>query len=120
MVTAELAAEWKDAQEQMRAWKEKEMELRLQICEQVFDPDACVEQTFKLTVDGINLKIVAKTNISIDKDQLDEAWDNLTEAEQECFDFKPSLVKKNLDKLDPGSVVFDMLIKKPATPTVSC
>jgi len=112
---------WQETLEQLRDLKKKELSMRLALCQELFKGQdlGSEKKDIIAVVGGFRVKATYTINTSIDEDELTEIWDDLSAEEHACINFKPVLVKSELDKLPEDSQLWDVLTSKPATPTLS-
>lgn len=112
---------WQETLEQLRDLKKKELSMRMALCQEMFKGQdlGSEKKDIIAVVGGFRVKATYTINTSIDEDALTEIWDDLSAEEHACVNFKPVLVKSELDKLPEDSQLWDVLTSKPATPTLS-
>jgi len=112
---------WQETLEQLRDLKKKELSMRMALCQEMFKGQdlGSEKKDIIAVVGGYRVKATYTINASIDEDALTEIWDDLSAEEHACVNFKPVLVKSELDKLPEDSQLWDVLTSKPATPTLS-
>jgi len=109
--------EWMDACARLRNAKEEELLLRNAICMAHLED---VLEGSKTTRSG-NLKITATANLnrSVNREVLEAIYEDLTDEEKECIDFKPSLRVGEYKRIE-GSVglLAEAITIKPAQSTL--
>lgn len=110
---------WINASEQLKYWKEKEMELRLKICDHYLEALPTGTHTFHKS--GYIIKPIKKISYNINKEILNNNWDKLSDEEKACVKFTPDLLLTQYKKLDDKSkILLNKAIEtKPATPSLS-
>lgn len=101
---------------QLSEVKEKEMELRLDICSEILKGKKVGTNNF--TEGGLKIKAVKKVNHKLDEDELSEVYDDMSDEETACIKFKPSLIKKNYDALAESPILDEVLTVEDATPSL--
>jgi len=105
--------EWLEASAALKKAKKVELELRNSICadrlkDRLEGAKTTVEDGFKITA-------TARLNRSVDRAILETIWDDLTDREKECVDYKPSLVLKNYKLVEAeGGKLLEAVTVKPA------
>jgi len=92
IVDSALLSEWQEMQTQMKELKEKEMALRIKICDTLVPDDNA--GTFKFKVDNLDVKVVKKFNYNINKKDYADVKDAFNDAEKECIRLNPELNMK--------------------------
>jgi len=112
---------WHETLEQLRDLKKVEMNMRLALCQEMFKGQdlGSEKKDIVAVVGNFRVKATYTINTSIDEEYLEDIWDELSAEEHACVNFKPVLVKSELDKLPEESKLWDALTSKPATPTLS-
>lgn len=113
-ITQELLENWLDAKATLDAAKKEEADLRSQICLSLLEGKT--EGTHNFSMFGYDLKAVKKLNYTLDAN-IDVAL--LTEEEQECIKFKPSLLMKNYKACVDTSILDEYISVKDGMPTLS-
>jgi len=112
MITTKNYEDYLEAKAKLNFWKKKENELRVSILEDMEDP-AIQKGTVKKQHLGFSVKATYKLNESIDEAVLDRLMGELNDEEKDCLKFKPSLIQKNINKLDNKSKLFSCITSKP-------
>ena len=81
-----------DAKQNLDMYKKLESELRIELLGELFQNNT-VEGTEATEIDGYKVKGSFSLNFKLDGKALEEAFDDLSEVEQACISFKPSLNK---------------------------
>ncbi len=105
---------WIEAKAQLDKWKKQESDLRKKICTHFLEGQ--VVGTHNFTKGDYLIKAVKKITTSIDEEALSAVWDDLTEDEQECVKFKPSIVSKAYKECDEHTTLDQAITTKPAMP----
>lgn len=109
---------WVKADKELKAAKKKELELRMAICAHVLSDKLEGARTFR--DHGFKITATAKLNRSIDREVLETIWNDLTDVEKECIEYKPSLKLAQFKKVEQtGGLLMDAITVKPATPTLT-
>lgn len=115
-VTEELVQRWSELQAQLADVKVEEMELRKVISDHILKGK---EQGAKKGAVGIyKLTATTKTNVGIDREELQVLWSDLTPAEKACVKFDPKLIAKEYKTLDTKSNLHRAITHKPGSPTL--
>ena len=98
----------------LKFWKDKELSLRNKVLNYYSPKEQ--EAKIKKQIADYEIELQYKLNRKIDEDVLDNIWDDLTEEEQECVQFKPSLILSKYKKLEEEgiSLLLDAVTVKPA------
>ncbi len=108
---------WIDAKAQLDHWKKVEKEMRETICEHFLEGKTVGVHTFHPT--GFKVKATKKITTSLDGKVLSAMWDDLSDAEQGCVTFKPTLVAGKYKQCGNHETLDQALVTKPAMPTLS-
>lgn len=92
IVDSALLSEWQEMQTQMKELKEKEMALRIKICDMLVPDDNA--GTFKFKIDNLDVKVVKKFNYNINKKDYEDVKDAFNDAEKKCIRLNPELNMK--------------------------
>lgn len=121
---AELAEAWQDADDKLKTWKKKELELRKELAGAIVDIKGMAAKKIVTiaSLDGemIDITAEAKVTNTLDHDQFEYMRDNgeLTTLAVACVTYKPYMSAAMLKKLDDDDAMWDCISQKPATPTV--
>ena len=115
-VTHEVILEYNAIKSALTMLKKQESEMRIEILESVFDSSYI--GTVNTTVGDWAVKGSFKNNYRLDGDEVGHNYDDMTEEEQECVNFKPTLVMKKYNALEPGSLLEQCITISPAMPTL--
>jgi hypothetical protein len=125
IVDTAMIAEWMELQSKLKDIKEKEMALRIKICDTLVPDDNA--GTFKFDIGELKVKIAKKFNYNILKKEYDDLADAFNDAEKECVRLKPELNMKKYnayvalvgtdEELDMDNLHMCIDIK-PAAPTL--
>jgi len=107
--------EWKTMDAALKALKEREMDLRKEIVNEIVTN---IKGKVSLNMDGLKVKAskVVNTKIALKGDDFYDVFDTLSDEEKACFVFKPDIVAKNLKALEDRKNVNAMLESKPGAP----
>lgn len=109
--------QWIEAKAELDKWKKVESDLRIKICDHFLEGASVGTHNF--TAGSFKIKAVKSINTSIDESELSFIWDDLTEEEQDCVKYKPSLVAKNYKECEDHSTLDQAIVTKPAMPSLS-
>jgi hypothetical protein len=110
-----MIEEWLVLQDNLKTVKEKEANLRRDICEIVFDGK---RKTVKTEVGPYKVKAVYKINNKVDEAAYLTLKPKLTLEEQEAVKVKYDLVASKYKKLRETSLLHQCIISKPGMPTL--
>ena len=109
--------QWLDATNELKSAKDKELELRNLICEEILAQK--LEGATTVHVPGFKVTATAKLNRSVDREVLEAIWDGLPDEEKECIDYKPSLKLTAYKKIEiGGGKLLEAVTVKPAQATL--
>ena len=108
---------WVKTKQELTEIKELEAELRVSIAEELF-PTA-VEGSSTTMVDGIEIKLVAKLNRTINVKAYESSAADLTPEELSCIKLKPSLALAKYKALDDKRMVDKIITTTPGMPTLT-
>ncbi len=111
-----LYTNWIEAKTKLDYWKAEEAKLRTKICDKILEGHGLGTQTE--TKGQYKIKATKKVNYSIDSEQLNFIWDDLSQEEQEAIKFTPSLMLSKYKSIDHTSLD-DCITVKPAMPTLT-
>ena len=97
--------------------KEKELELRNEICDLILDGKVKGTSHFKKF--GLDAAAVAKENVKIDKDVLKTIFKKLSPQEKACIKYKPELINKEYKNLPENSIFHQAVVTTPGTPALT-
>lgn len=80
------------AKDNLDTWKKVEADLRIKLLNKLFG-EGVMEGTETEEVNGFKVKGGFSLNFKLDAKGVDAAFDELSEAEQLCISYKPSLTK---------------------------
>lgn len=112
----DLYEEWLESKHDLESIKKKELRLRNEIIENKVKSGKIGR--FKFSDGMYDLVINCGLNTSIDESELDTFYKELSESELAAIKYKPSLIKKEFDKLEGDERLFDAIIQKPSQPTL--
>lgn len=111
--------EWLEAANQLKIAKAVELKLRKKICEKILGDKIEGAVTELAHYKRFKVTATAKLNRSIDRSVLEAIWEDLTDDEKECVDYKPSLKLAEYKKIEQtGGKLLDAVTVKPGTPTL--
>ena len=103
-----------EAKAKLKFWKEKELEIRNEILEEM----ECekLEGTVSKKVGDLKIKATFKLNRKIDDAGLNLIYKDLSDEEKEAIKFKPEVVTKKIKELEEegSSKLLDIIELKPA------
>jgi len=111
----EKIEQWQELYDSLQTIKQKEVSLRVEICEEIFDG---ARKTIKTDIGPYKVKAVYKINSRIDEAAYLSLKPQLTVEEEEAIKVKYDLVKSKFNKLRPTSLLHQCIISKPRTPTL--
>lgn len=112
----ELIKEWKQAQLDVASVKAYELKLRKEVLN-IYPGE--IGSSMALVPDlGIELKITRGVLRKIDEGILNTVWKDLSELEQSCIAYKPSLITKVYSVLEEGSMLSRAITVKPSLPSI--
>ena len=117
MAKSETVKEWILAKEKLDRAKAREAELRIELCNFILQGQP--KGSKKATIGKFNLTATAKLNQKVLKDELKSIWVDLNPNQRKCFKFDPKTVTKEINKLEPDSIVFKAIEEKPGMPALS-
>jgi hypothetical protein len=110
--------QWIELSEMLSRIKKEELELRLEICEGIFN-GRVGEFKEKVEVEDFLVEATSKTNRTVDEVVLQNMWKELNEVEQAAIKFKPSIDLRRYRMIPDDSLLHEAITEKPATPTLS-
>ncbi len=114
----ERLLEWKVMSEDLKLLKKKELQLRKELCNEMFDGKVGAF-TETIREDGaFEAKATSKITTTLDAGTLDAVWEELPQAQRDCIAWKPSIKLRDYNKLAEGSLLSEAITQKPATPTL--
>lgn len=111
--------DWLQASTLLKKFKKKELSLRNEIISE--HGSTKIDGTEKQTIDNLEIIFSFDLTKSIDRAALDTGWDNLSEEEKACIDWKPALKLKEykaLKESNPKSLLLRCITEKPAQGTL--
>jgi len=119
----ELISRWNHAQNELKAYRELEMDLRKQIVSSLFDASKDEGTDYIELGNGYRLKVVKKLDWKLknDNNQVDDALEKLDEGTAAMLvKWTPTLSVSNFKKLSPElqNVFENCLEVKPAAPSL--
>ncbi len=110
-----LIREWQAAESALKEAKALELKLRKRVIEK--NPGDLGTSHYPAGKDH-EIVITRGVTLSTDKEYLEMIWDELTEEERECIDYKPSVIKKKYTELPEDSYLREAVTVRPSLPTV--
>ena len=95
----EWLEEWMNLSTDLRSMKKLEMEVRVKLVS-FMEVNNFTPGTYRHDFTSIYATITLKNNITIDKILLEGLLEEMTSAEMDCVQFKPSLLNKNYKLLE--------------------
>ncbi len=114
---AKKLREWQTAEDQLAIWKEKEADLRREVCETLFDNKTGAFKVNLIDREVARVKATSKVNINMDRDGV-KILTHLTPEEEACIDRRPTLKKGGLKDLPNDSKLRNYLTTSPGMPTL--
>lgn len=114
-----LLSDYIEAKYQLTKWKKAEAELRVALLDELFP--AATEGTQTTFISGMEIKGGFKMSHKLDAKEVDENYDCLSAAEQDCINYKPSLslaAYKALDEFE-RSDLDQYITVVPSMPTLT-
>ena len=114
---------WVVAAKELKKLKAAEAKLRIEICTELFKGRKGVF-TEKEDFGPFHLKAKSQTSLKVDyglydkQGFMDEVWQYMTDEEKAVFDFKPSISKTALKKVDEDSDVYSFITESPSMPSL--
>ena len=116
-ITKKQLLEWQKAKGALTDAKEKEMELRLAICEEILRDQQKGVKHFKKF--GLDAAATAKLNQKLETDTLKSIFKKLTVEEKACIRYKPELIGKVYKDLPGDSILHSAVVSSPGTPALT-
>ena len=104
-----------EIQAQLKIIKAEEIKLRRALAETLLD--SADIGTHTTTSGAFICKATKKVSYSLDRELLDEIWNDLSLVEREAIDLKPSLKMKEYKTLESG-LLDEAITVKPAMPSI--
>jgi hypothetical protein len=105
--------EWLEAASTLRAAKKLEISLRNALLAEFLEEK--LEGSATHREDGYIITQTAKLTRTIDREVLEVIWDELTDRERECIDYKPSLKLTQYKRIElTGGKLLEAITIKPA------
>ena len=104
------------AKDALKAAKEKEAVLRLEITDELLKGTS--EGTHNFTIDGLKVKAVNRMTYKLDEDELELIWDDLPEAEADLIRMKPTLKLKDYKEMYGDLMINNAITVSPAMPSL--
>lgn len=109
---------WQKLDKKLKEVKKEEMTLRKEIVAEIHEGSK-KKGTKTVDIFGVvnyKIKAINKTKLDLDKEAVNSAEGELDYAARKCLEYKPSLVKKELNKLPDDNILWNFIEEKPAAP----
>ena len=106
-----------EAKENLKYWKDKELELRTKLCNELLEGKEVGTHDF--IKNGYKLKAVKKINHKIDADILSSIWNDLSEDEQAAIKMEPKLLVREYKGVADHTTLDHAITVTPAIPTLT-
>lgn len=105
---------WLQATAKLRQAKTEELKLRNEICDELLKEK--LEGSITTHPPGYKVVSTAKLTRTINREVLEAIWEDLTDEEKECIDYKPSLKLANYRAIENGvgGKLMEAITVKPA------
>jgi hypothetical protein len=103
-------------QSQLKVLKAQESEMRKDLALKILENQGIGTHSF--ASGHFMCKATKKVSYTIDRATLEEFWDDMTDAEQDAIDLKPTLKLKNYKALTDSDMIDESLIVKPSMPSL--
>lgn len=113
----DLIKKWARIKNDLALIKQKELELREIICHRILG--GTIKGTKTITAGLYTVSASAKLNTKIDNEELCAIWQDLSQLDKDCIEYKPKLIAKNYKGIDEKSKLHRVIITKPGTPTLT-
>lgn len=117
MTNSNLYVNWINAKKNLDHFKNLEKKLRLEIVEPILEGKT--KGTHNVQDGPYKIKAVKKVDTTLDAEILSFLWEDLSELEQDCIQYKPSLKGKEYAACENHELLDNCIITKPAMPTLS-
>ena len=109
--------EWHILDANLKRLKKEEADLRRKLCADLFEGR---QGNFKAIEehDGIKVTATSKTTTKLDVEAYNQIHGELTQEDKNCVEFKPTLKKRDYNKLSEDSLLHEAIVEKPAMPTL--
>ena len=114
-ITKKRLLAWQDAKEILDVAKEKELELRNELCSEILKDKT--KGSVSVSKFGFKAKATAKMNAKLDVDDLKAIFTKLSAEEKACIKYKPELITKKYKDLPENSILHKAVSEKPGTPS---
>jgi len=108
---------WAKIEKKLKELKKEEVDTRRELCQELFDSQPGKRKIVK-EIDGIKITANYKTTTKIDAEALKQIFVDLSPEDEECIEYKPSLKKRNYNKLSEDSLLHEVVTEKPSMPTL--
>lgn len=115
-ITRDILEEWGVTKDNLDKFKFKELQLRNLIASDVLEGE--IKGTHHGMYGLSKASVTAKLNFTVTPEELKIAWKDLSPAERECIQFKPTVKTGPYNKLPEDSLLKRIVIAKPGTPTL--
>jgi len=108
---------WAKIEKKLKGLKKEEADMRRELCQELFDDQPGLRKIVK-EIEGLKITANYKTTIKIDAEALKQIFVELSLEDEECIEYKPSLKKREYNKLSEGSLLYEVVTEKPSMPTL--
>jgi len=108
---------WRNVAQQLTTLKAKEVKLRRELCNGLFE-GRIGSFTVKKDIDDWQITAVSKTTLKLDQEAASAMYGDLTDAEKNSLKSELKIVKKFFDALPADAILFDAITEKPAMPSL--
>lgn len=98
---SKLHDDWMETNDRLKVLKFEELKLRNKICARVLSDK--LEGAVTITKGSLKITATARLNRSVDRELLEAIYEDLTLDEQECIDYKPTLVLSAYKPIEAGA-----------------
>lgn len=110
--------EWEFAANDLKLAKDHEAKLRLVCVDELIGSRDVYEGSDKTTFDSFIAVLTARVNRNVDATALESIWEDLTEEEKACINYKPRLNLAKYRKLPDDSILHSVITESPGVPTL--
>ena len=111
-----ILLQWEEAKIELDIAKEKEMDLRKEICSEILQDQQKGVKHFKKF--GLDAAATAKLNQKLDVDTIKSIFKKLDKQEKACIKYDPKLVAANYKELPEDSIFHSAVESTPSTPSL--
>ena len=98
--------------------KKAEMDLRIEICDDLNIAGMLIGTNHVIDYPEFEISIVKKINYKLDKELLEDIYDDFDEDEAACIQFEPKLKLKEYKKLTSSEKIDLVITTTPASPSL--